>query len=106
MKTEAAVSREGQPHPVIETLDIEEPRAGEVLVRMVASGICHTDLGAHAGMGGGAMTPKPVVLGHEGAGVIEQVGDGVEDLRVGQSVIMSYGFCGACGPCRRKSRSS
>jgi aryl-alcohol dehydrogenase len=73
MKTEAAVSREGRPAPELETLDIEAPRAGEVLVRIVASGICYTDLGAHAGQGGGAMTPRPVLLGHEGAGVIEQI---------------------------------
>ena len=65
MKTEAAVSRAGLPAPVLETLEIEGPRAGEVLVRVVASGICHTDLGAHGGQGGGAMTPKPVVLGHD-----------------------------------------
>ncbi len=100
MKTEAAVSREGQPHPVIETLDIEEPRAGEVLVRMVASGICHTDLGAHAGMGGGAMTPKPVVLGHEGAGVVERVGEGVTTLQAGDHVVMSGSSCGVCPSCR------
>ncbi|MEI9964278.1 MAG: NAD(P)-dependent alcohol dehydrogenase [Caulobacteraceae bacterium] len=101
MRTEAAVSRDGQPYPVIETLDLAEPRAGEVLVRIVASGICHTDLGAHAGMGGGAMTPKPVVLGHEGAGIVERVGEGVTTLKPGDHVVMSGSSCGTCPNCRR-----
>jgi aryl-alcohol dehydrogenase len=101
MKIEAAVSRDGQPHPVIETLELEGPRAGEVLVRIVASGICHTDLGVHAGHGGGAMTPRPVVLGHEGAGIVEHVGEGVATLRPGDHVVMSGASCGVCPSCRR-----
>lgn len=105
MKTEAAVSRDGQPHPLIETLDIEEPRPGEVLVRMVASGICHTDLGAHAGTSGGGMTPRPVVLGHEGAGVVERIGDGVFGLAPGDHVVMSGASCGVCPSCRDNSPS-
>ncbi len=105
MKTEAAVSREGAPAPQLETLDIESPRAGEVLVRMVASGICHTDLGAHAGSSGGGMTPKPVVLGHEGAGVVEQLGEGVHTLAVGDHVVMSGSSCGVCPSCQRNAPS-
>jgi aryl-alcohol dehydrogenase len=101
MKTEAAVSREGQPFPQIETLDLEGPLPGEVLVRIAASGICHTDLGVHAGHGGGGLTPKPVVLGHEGAGVVEQVGEGVTTLKPGDRVVMSGASCGACPSCRR-----
>ena len=100
MKTEAAVSREGQPHPIIESVELEGPRPGEVLVRMVASGICHTDLGVHAGTGGGGLTPRPVVLGHEGAGVVEQVGEGVVSLKAGDRVVMSGASCGACPSCR------
>jgi aryl-alcohol dehydrogenase len=105
VKTEAAVSREGRPHPEIETLDIEEPRAGEVLVRMVATGICHTDLGVHAGSSGGGLTPKPVVLGHEGAGVVERVGEGVASLQPGDHVVMSGSSCGVCPSCRRNAPS-
>src|SRR5215472_14131726 len=101
MKTEAAVSREGQPFPQIETLDLEGPLPGEVLVRIAASGICHTDLGVHAGHGGGGLTPKPVVLGHEGAGVVEKVGEGVTTLKSGDRVVMSGASCGACPSCRR-----
>jgi aryl-alcohol dehydrogenase len=105
VKTEAAVSREGRPAPEIETLDIEEPRAGEVLVRVIASGICHTDLGVHAGHGGGGLTPKPVVLGHEGAGIVERVGEGVTSLKAGDHVVMSGSSCGTCPSCRKNAPS-
>jgi aryl-alcohol dehydrogenase len=99
MKTQAAVSRVGAPYPVLESLEIEHPRAGEVLVRIEASGICHTDLGAHAGRGAG--TPKPVVLGHEGAGTVEEIGEGVRTLAPGDHVVLSGSSCGICPSCRR-----
>jgi aryl-alcohol dehydrogenase len=99
MKTQAAVSRVGAPYPVLESLEIEHPRAGEVLVRIEASGICHTDLGAHAGRGAG--TPKPVVLGHEGAGTVEEIGEGVRTLAPGDHVVLSGSSCGVCPSCRR-----
>ncbi len=101
MKTEAAVSREGIAFPLIETVDIETPRAGEVLVRVVASGICHTDLSAHAGGKRGGLTPKPIVLGHEGAGIVEDIGGGVTTLKIGDHVVMSGNSCGVCPSCRR-----
>jgi aryl-alcohol dehydrogenase len=97
VKIEAAVSRSGTGYPQIETLDLEPPRAGEVLVRIVASGICHTDLRVHAG--GGVGTPKPVVLGHEGAGIVEQLGAGVTSLEVGDHVVLSGSSCGKCPNC-------
>ncbi len=99
MRIDAAVSRAGAPYPEITSVDIESPRAGEVLVRVIASGICHTDLGAHAGRGAG--TPKPVVLGHEGAGIVEQVGEGVTTLKIGDHVVLSGSSCGQCPSCRR-----
>jgi aryl-alcohol dehydrogenase len=98
MKTEAAVSREGAPAPVIEEVELESPRAGEVLVRIVASGICHTDVRSHSGAG--MPVPKPIVLGHEGAGVVERVGDGVVELAPGDHVVLSGVSCGACPKCR------
>jgi aryl-alcohol dehydrogenase len=101
MRIEAAVSHEGSPFPQIETLDLDEPRAGEVLVRVVASGICHTDLGAHAGGAAGGLTPKPIVLGHEGAGIVEAIGAGVTSLKPGDHVVMSGNSCGVCPSCRR-----
>jgi len=99
MSMRAAVSRAGQPHPVIESVDLEEPRAGEVLVRIVSTGICHTDLRAH--QGGILPTPHPVVLGHEGAGIVERVGGAVKTLRPGDAVVLSGSSCGVCPSCRR-----
>lgn len=101
MKTLAAVSREGAPAPTLETLDLEDPRPGEVLVRIVATGVCHTDLRVHAGMGPG--TPRPIVLGHEGAGIVERLGDGVKSLAVGDHVVLSGASCGSCPSCRQNS---
>jgi aryl-alcohol dehydrogenase len=101
MKTSAAVSREGQPAPTIETLDLEEPRPGEVLVRIVATGVCHTDVRVHSGLGPG--TPRPIVLGHEGAGIVEKLGEGVTSLAVGDHVVLSGSSCGTCPSCRQNS---
>ena len=98
MKTIAAISREGATVPVIEDIEIEGPRAGEVLVRIVASGICHTD--ARAGASGGLGTPRPVVLGHEGAGIVAEVGAGITTLAVGDHVVLSGSSCGTCPSCR------
>ena len=99
MKIAAAVLREGAHFPVIETLTIEPPRAGEVLVRIVACGICHTDV--RAGASGGVGTPKPVVLGHEGSGVVQEAGAGVTSLVPGDHVVLSGSSCGVCPSCRR-----
>ena len=82
----------------IETLDLAAPFADEVLVRIVASGMCHTDL--HARDGYFSNLPYPVVCGHEGAGVVEQVGAAVADLAPGDPVVISFPWCGECGPCR------
>lgn len=98
MRIRAAVSRDNTPAPAIEDVDLGEPRAGEILVRVVAAGICHTDLRAHAG--GVLPTPRPVVLGHEGAGVVESVGPGVTGLVPGDQVVMSGSSCGICPCCR------
>jgi aryl-alcohol dehydrogenase len=98
MRIRAAVSREVDAPPRIEALQLAAPRADEVLVRVVAAGICHTDLRAHAG--GGLPVPRPVVLGHEGAGVIEQVGSAVQHLRPGDRVVLSGSSCGGCPSCR------
>jgi aryl-alcohol dehydrogenase len=98
MKVVAAVSREGQPAPQLEELELATPRAGEILVRVITAGICHTDLRAHAGII--KLTPKPVVLGHEGAGFVEAVGEGVTELRAGDRIVMSGSSCGHCARCR------
>jgi aryl-alcohol dehydrogenase len=95
MKVSAAVSRPQAAAPAVETLDLEAPRAGEMLVRMAASGICHTDLHAHAGR----LSPLPIVLGHEGAGLVEAVGEGVRGFALGDTVVLSGSSCGVCPNC-------
>ncbi|MGY2872898.1 aryl-alcohol dehydrogenase [Marmoricola sp. URHA0025 HA25] len=95
MKTLAAVSTHAEKPFVIEELDLDEPRPDELLVRVEAVGLCHTDLALRA------MWPEgvPIVLGHEGAGVVEAVGDRVTDVRPGDTVLLSFASCGSCGPC-------
>ena len=95
----AAVLEEvGQP-AVIRDLDLIEPRAGEVRVRMLASGVCHSDLHVRDGEWD---RPTPIVMGHEGAGVVDAVGPGVESPRVGELVALSWLIpCGVCRSCRR-----
>jgi len=97
MRITAAVSRAGAPSPVLEELELEEPRDDEILVRLAAVGICHTDLHSHEGLG--MPVPKPAVLGHEGAGVVEKVGKAVTHLKAGDHVVMSGGTCGECPSC-------
>lgn len=95
--TAAVVPSRGAPFEIQE-LDLTGPAAGEVLIRVVASGMCQTDL--HARDGYFPNLPYPVVPGHEGAGVVEGVGAGVTDLAVGDPVVVSFPWCGECGPCR------
>ena len=97
MKIKAAVLYEPNKPMVVETIDLEEPKEGEVLVRIVAAGVCYSDY--HI-MLGEWTHPLPVVLGHEGAGVVEQVGSGVSRLTPGQSVILNFrANCGTCHYC-------
>src|SRR5262245_3603953 len=82
----------------VEELELEAPRAGEVLVRMAASGVCHSCL--HAADGSWQGVPLPIVLGDEGAGVVERIGPGVTDLAPGDHVILSWApTCGRCHYC-------
>ncbi len=97
-KIRAAVLRKRGSPLKIESLDLEGPRTDEVLVRLVASGICHTDIGLIDDWDGAA---EPVVLGHEGAGVVEQVGRAVKGVTQGDHVVLSFQSCGRCSPCRR-----
>ena len=97
MQISAAVTRSAERPPVIETLELDDPRAHEVVVRVVASGICHTDLFAPL------MYPLPAVLGHEGAGIVERVGSGVSKVRAGDRVVMTFGSCGGCALCLQGS---
>ncbi|HVO66962.1 MAG TPA: NAD(P)-dependent alcohol dehydrogenase [Syntrophales bacterium] len=92
----AVLRRRGGPLK-IESLEMEGPRDDEVLVRIIASGICHTDIGF---VDGWDKTDGPLVLGHEGAGVVEQVGKDVKGIRRGDHVVLSYQSCGHCRYCR------
>jgi S-(hydroxymethyl)glutathione dehydrogenase / alcohol dehydrogenase len=98
MKMRAAVlERFGKPLEVQE-LDLAEPRNGEVLVRLVACGVCHTDLFTASGADPSGYSPA--VLGHEGAGVVEAVGEGVRDVAVGDHVVTLFSpQCRECEHC-------
>ena len=98
MKMRAAVLEEfGQPL-VVQELDLAEPRAGEVLVRLVACGVCHTDM--YTASGADPSGYAPAVLGHEGAGVVEALGEGVRDLQVGDHVVTLFSpQCRECVHC-------
>jgi S-(hydroxymethyl)glutathione dehydrogenase/alcohol dehydrogenase len=99
MKSRAAVAwAAGQPL-TIEEVDVAGPKAGEVLVRIVATGVCHTD--AFTLSGDDPEGQFPVILGHEGGGIVEEVGEGVTSLQVGDHVIPLYTpECGECKFCR------
>ena len=99
MKMRAAVLEEfGKPLEVQE-VDLAEPRAGEVLVRLVACGVCHTDM--YSASGSDPSGYAPTVLGHEGAGVVERVGEGVSSLREGDHVVSLFSpQCRECIHCR------
>jgi len=95
--TEAAVVESGGAPFTISQVELSDPRPDEVVVRMVAAGLCHTDLGVASG---GLPFPLPGVLGHEGAGVVEGVGSAVTRVKPGDHVLLSFTSCGACKNCR------
>lgn len=98
MKITAAVVPARSAPFELQTLDLAGPQPDEVLVRVVASGMCHTDL--HARDGYFANLPYPIVCGHEGAGIVEEVGAAVSELAPGDPVVISFPWCGECEPCR------
>jgi aryl-alcohol dehydrogenase len=91
----AAILRQAQKPLTLEDIDVDPPRADEVRVRMVATGICHTDIVCRDAF----PVPMPMVLGHEGAGVVESVGADVKGLAVGDHVVLSFNSCGGCANC-------
>lgn len=96
MKIDALVVEEKDGPFVLQPVELEEPAAGEVLVRIVASGVCHTD---EITRGGDMPMPFPSVLGHEGAGIVERVGDGVTRVAPGDRVVVEWPWCGECRNC-------
>jgi S-(hydroxymethyl)glutathione dehydrogenase/alcohol dehydrogenase len=91
----AALCREHNKPVSVEQIAVDAPKRGEVTVKLGACGVCHSDLSA---INGTIALPLPLVLGHEGAGVVEQVGEGVSDLAPGDHVIFSFIYM--CGKCR------
>lgn len=95
--TGAVVRQKGGPFEV-EKLTLDDCRPEEVLVKVAATGMCHTDMVARDQL---YDVPLPIVLGHEGAGVVEAVGSSVKKLAVGDHVVLTYMWCGHCKPCLR-----
>ena len=95
--TTAAVVESSGAKFTLSTVELSEPHAGEVRVRLVAAGLCHTDLGVASG---GLPFPLPGVLGHEGAGVVDAIGPSVTRVVPGDRVLLSFTSCGGCGNCR------
>ncbi len=93
----AVVRQKGGPF-AIEQLQLEGPRADEVLVRVIATGMCHTDMVVRDQV---YPVPQPIVLGHEGAGVVEKVGAGVVKVRPGDHVVLTFMSCGRCRLCEQ-----
>ncbi|HZU61481.1 MAG TPA: alcohol dehydrogenase catalytic domain-containing protein, partial [Solirubrobacteraceae bacterium] len=99
MKIRAAVLEQFGEPLVVQEVDLAEPRDGEVLVRLRACGICHTDM--YSASGADPSGYVPCVLGHEGAGVVEAIGPGVSSLRPGDHVVTLFSpQCGKCVNCR------
>lgn len=96
MKIKAAVVHEKNGPFLFEEVDLAEPNKDELLVKVAASGICHTD---EFGRSQGVPIPFPMVLGHEGAGVVEKIGSNVRGIEVGDHVVFSYSYCDHCHSC-------
>lgn len=92
----AAVTREKGADFTLEPAKIRAPKDDEVLVKIVATGMCHTDMIVRDQ---DYPVPLPLVLGHEGAGIVEKVGPLVKDIAVGDHVVLSYGYCSQCSSC-------
>ncbi|WP_410767408.1 NAD(P)-dependent alcohol dehydrogenase [Haloferax sp. DFSO60] len=97
MNIKAAVTHEKGGSFEIEEVTLEEPQSDEVLVRVVGAGVCHTDMIVRDQM---YPTPLPAVLGHEGSGVVEQVGSNVTRVEPGDHVVLSFDYDGTCTSCR------
>ena len=98
MEIKAAVTFKQSDEFRMEQLELSEPREDEVLVRIEAVGICHTDLAARDGHL--PLPPPPSVFGHEGAGVVEEVGKKVTRVKPGDHVVLGWDFCGECAACK------
>jgi aryl-alcohol dehydrogenase len=96
VKIKAAVTRAPHAPQSLEIIDLAEPRDNEILDKVVATGVCHTDVAMRDQT---FPVPQPIVLGHEGAGVVEQVGRSVSKVKAGDHVVMTFNSCGVCESC-------
>jgi len=96
MQIQAAVAREIHGKFSLETVNLADPAEDEVLVKLVATGMCHTDLSIIDQI---MPLPLPFVLGHEGAGIVERIGANVSGLEVGDHVVLTFASCGHCHRC-------
>lgn len=96
MDITAAVARTGQAGFSVETVQLDDPRPDEILVRIAGVGLCHTDLVFQQAEG---IFPRPAVFGHEGSGVVEKVGSAVKKVAPGDKVLITFRSCGACDRC-------
>ncbi len=97
MKAKVAIVQEAGAEFKMKEVKISDPASHEILIKIMATGLCHTDV---AVKNGDLPTNYPVVLGHEGAGVVEKVGAHIKDIKKGDHVVLSYGSCGNCRPCQ------
>ena len=97
MEIRAAVLHQSDGPFQVETLELSGPASGEAVVRLAATGVCHTDFSCRRP--GRRKLPLPAIFGHEGAGIVESVGPGVERFRPGDHVVLSYDSCGRCAHC-------
>src|SRR5687768_14926 len=96
MEITAAVLRAGDQPYSIEQVTLGDPRPDEVVVRIVGAGMCHTDV---LPRDAATISPPPIICGHEGAGVVEAIGDAVTGVAVGDHVVISFESCGHCTAC-------
>ncbi|WP_026912682.1 NAD(P)-dependent alcohol dehydrogenase [Patulibacter minatonensis] len=97
MDITAAVVREGGKPFTIEKLELQAPRAGELIVEIKGVGLCHTDLTARDQI---LPAPLPAVFGHEGSGIVQAIGEGVTKVKVGDKVAVGFATCGTCPTCK------
>lgn len=98
MNIVAAVVREKGGKFNLETVSLDEPREDEVLVKIIATGTCHTDMAVRDQQTG--PTPYPIILGHEGSGIVEKIGSNVSNVKPGDHVVLTFGSCGECSTCQ------
>lgn len=96
MEIKAALLKTKGGEFILENVSLEPPKANEILVKIVATGICHTDIAVQQA----ELLPSPSILGHEGAGIVEEIGSDVTSVKIGDHVALSFGSCGNCKPCK------